>query len=139
MARTFASTGRSMKNFEIIEWPPPRHCEERSDAAIQSVRDASRAILDCFASLAMTAASLFHRRRGALFGIDLLAGNGAHDAADHHAIILGKAFIDDAQVADQLARLDLALLDDIVLVDHENITAGLIGAERDVGHQQRPL
>jgi hypothetical protein len=28
----------------------PRHCEERSDEAIQSVR----AALDCFASLAMT-------------------------------------------------------------------------------------
>jgi hypothetical protein len=32
-----------------------RHCEERSDEAIQCSHDALRSALDCFASLAMTA------------------------------------------------------------------------------------
>jgi hypothetical protein len=40
-----------------------RHCEERSDEAIQS----SRVILDCFAALTMTAASVYPPRIG---GID---------------------------------------------------------------------
>jgi hypothetical protein len=33
---------------------PSRHCEERSDEAIQDDRDALRPALDCFAALAMT-------------------------------------------------------------------------------------
>jgi hypothetical protein len=37
-----------------------RHCEERSDEAIQNGRDALRPALDCFASLAMTDHLVLH-------------------------------------------------------------------------------
>src|SRR5271155_381339 len=98
MARTFARTGRSMKNFEIIFGSSGSVC----------------------------------RRRGAQFGFDLLARDRPHDAADHDPIVLGQAFFYDAQFADELSGLDLALFDDAILVDHEHVTAGLIRAERSV-------
>ena len=108
MARTFARTGRSMKNFEIIASSPLT--SRRSAPAVR-----------------------LH------FGVDLLARDGAHDAADDDAVVLGQAFFDHAQFADELARLDFALLDHIVLVDDEHIASALIAAERDVGHQQGRL
>ena len=52
------------------------------------------------------------------------------------ACALVTAAFDHAQIADHLPGLHLALLDDVVLVDHEHIAAALIGAERNVGHQQ---
>src|ERR1700728_3391943 len=99
MARTFARTGRSMKNFEIILKP---------DALV--------------------------RGRGTLLGVDLLARDRTHDAADDHAVVLSEALLDHPQIADELAGLDLALLDDVVLVDDEHIAAALIAAERNIRH-----
>jgi hypothetical protein len=40
---------RPMRAFNVS-----RHCEERSDEAIQTASRLSQAALDCFASLAMT-------------------------------------------------------------------------------------
>ena len=46
------------------------------------------------------------------------------DAVDHHAVVRGQARFDHPQIADLLAGFDLALLDDIVLVDDQHVTAG---------------
>src|ERR1700732_5601587 len=109
MARTFARTGRSMKNFEIIarSW--------RATALFSS---------------------LVRRRERAQLGLNLLSRYCAHDAADHDAVVLGQAFFNDAQLADELPRFDLALLDHVVLVDNQHVASALIAADRDIGHKQ---
>src|SRR6202012_6036745 len=80
--------------------------------------------------------ALICSRGRALLRVDLLAWNGIHDAADDDTIVLGKALIDHPHLADDLSGLDLTLLDDAVLVDHQHVTAALVAAERDIGHQQ---
>ena len=79
------------------------------------------------------------RRRRAQLGVDLLARDRAHDTADDNAVVLGDALLNHAQFALQRARFDPALLDSVVLVDHEHITPALIAAERYIGNQQRRL
>src|SRR6516162_4840108 len=107
---TFARTGRSMKNLEIIAG------SRRSDAP-----------WSLFGSELMQ------------FGRDLLPRNGAQDAADNHPVVLGQAAPDDPQFTNQLRRLDAALFDHIVFVDYKHIAPALIAADRDVRHQQGRL
>src|SRR5277367_2140418 len=101
MARTFARTGRSMKNFEII-------------AKSRGARASLSSLVRC--------------RERAQLGLDLLSGDSAHDAADDDAVVLGQAFFNDAQLADELPRLDFALLDHVVLVDDQHVASALIAA-----------
>src|ERR1700761_7745616 len=105
MARTFAMTGRSIKNFEIMV-----HRFAHSRASGNPAGDRGVATSNSGSPLSrgratasdrnVSAWPLFRRRRRLLFGIDLLAGYGAHDAADHHPVVLGQPGFDDAQLAD---------------------------------------
>src|SRR5215472_571593 len=61
-----------------------------------------------------------HRSGGLELRIDLLARDRPQDAGD----------------ADAGADHDLALLDRVVLVEHEQVASALIAAERGIRHQQ---
>jgi hypothetical protein len=106
MASTFARTGRAMKKSEIMAGAI---CRPGSG-----------------------------RRRGnrLKLRIDLLTRNCAQNAGDDHAIVRLEPAFDHAQVADFGTDGGLALLDDVVLVEHQQVASALIGAERGVGHQQ---
>ncbi len=108
IASTLASTGRSMKNLAIIVRYALRH-----KGIGRRCRDGDR------------------------LGRHLLARHGARDPVHHHAVIGRKAGDDLAQIAEGLTGDDAALFHHIVLVQHQGIAAGLIGAERAIGHQQR--
>src|SRR4029077_203760 len=105
MASTLASTGRSMKNLEIMPCALPR-----------SGLNAGR------------------RRRGDLgvLGGDLAPRNGALGIADHHAVLGSETAGDLAQIAEELAYLDHPLLDRIVLVHQQQIAAELAGPDRHI-------
>src|SRR5262245_6981919 len=110
MASTFARTGRSMKNFEIM----------------------TRALLRC--------GRLRRRRlRYLQLRIDLLPGDRVEDALHDDAILRLEPAVDDAHLADRLAGLHPALVDDVVGIDHQHVATGLVGSQRDLWHQQRPL
>src|SRR5262245_7057324 len=100
MATPLARTGRSMKHLEITSASSPRAV----DAAAIDVG-------------------------GPHLLIDLLAGDRAQRPADDHAVVGLEAAFDHAQIADQRPDLDLAMLVDDVLVEHQQVTSGLIGAE----------
>jgi hypothetical protein len=60
------------------------------------------------------------RRGGGLdLRIDLLPRDGPQDAGNHDTIVGFESALDHAQVADPGADRDLALLDRIILVEHE--------------------
>ena len=99
-----------MKNFEIMARPPARAAPAAG---------ALPAVCSC--------------------GSTFWPGMARSMPGDHHAVVRRQPLLDHAQVADQRADLDLALLDDIVLVDDQHVAAALVAAERDVGHQQRGL
>src|SRR6516162_1243308 len=110
IASTLARTGRSMKNLEIMPRAPARSRLE-----------------------------VGRRRRldlGLLRG-DLPPRDGALHIGDHHPVVLRKPVGDRAQASEELADLDDALLDLIVLVDQQEIAAELAGADRRVGDQER--
>jgi hypothetical protein len=109
MASTFARTGRLMKKSEIMA--PP-------------------------ANLVGAGAWGWRGGDGLQLWIDLLTGDGPQDAGDDHAVVGLEAAVDGAQVADFGTDRDLALLDDVVLVDDEHIAPALVAAERRVRHQQ---
>src|SRR6201747_2989022 len=71
--------------------------------------------------------------------IDLLAGDCAQQPGNDNPVIALQAAFDDAQVALERPGLYLALLDDVVGVDDQNIAPGLVAAERPVGDKQRVL
>src|SRR5262245_55433559 len=68
--------------------------------------------------------------------VDLLARAGALDAGDDHAVVGLEPFLDRAQLAEPGTDGDLALLEHIVLADHQHIAPALVGAERGVGNEQ---
>jgi hypothetical protein len=77
------------------------------------------------------------RRRGNRLElrIDLLTRNCAQNAGHDDASVRLEPALDHAQVADFRTDGDLALLDHVVLVEHEQVASTLIRAERGVGHQ----
>src|SRR4029453_4877366 len=110
MASTFARTGRSMKNFEIM----------------------TRALLRC--------RTLRRRRlRYLQLRIDLLPGDRVEDALHDDAILRLEPAVDDAHLAHGLGGLHPSLVDDVVGIDHQHIAAGLVGSKRYLWHQQRLL
>jgi hypothetical protein len=72
---------------------------------------------------------------GAKLGIDLLARDRVHPTHDH-TIVRSQTLLDHAQIPNELSRLDLALLDDTVLVDDEDVAAALVATERNIGYEQ---
>src|SRR6516225_6445191 len=110
IASTLARTGRSMKNLEIMPRAPARSRLE-----------------------------VGRRRRldlGLLRG-DLPPRDGALRIGDHDPVVLRKPLGDRAQASEELTDLDIALLDLVILVDHQEISAELTGADRGVWHQKR--
>ena len=71
--------------------------------------------------------------------VDLLAWYRAQQAGHHDAVIGLEPGADDTHVVDLGADLHLALLDDIVGIDDQHVTAALITAESDVEHHQHWL
>ena len=67
--------------------------------------------------------------------VDLLTWNGAQNSGDDDAILRLEPALDHAQVAHFRTDHDFALLDRIVLVEHEQVTPSLVGTERVVRHQ----
>ena len=61
--------------------------------------------------------------------IDLLPGDRAEQPDDHDPVIGLQAAFDNAQIALDRLGLHLALLDDIFVVHHEQISSGLIAAQ----------
>src|SRR5262245_19971938 len=107
MASTFARTGRAMKKSEIM------------------------------APLLFAARARGWRRSDGLkLPIDLLTRDRPQDAGDDDTIVGLEPALDHAQVADPGADRDLALLDRIVLVEHEQVAPSLIAAERGIRYQQ---
>jgi len=76
------------------------------------------------------------RSEGLELRIDLLAGDRPQDAGDDDAIVGLEPALDHAQVADPGTDRDLALLDRVVVVEHEQVAPALIGAERGIRDQQ---
>src|SRR6516225_9401991 len=110
MASTFARTGRAIKKSEIMA---PR----------------------------LFGARARRRRRsgGRKLRIDLLTRDRPQDAGNNDMIVGLEPALDHTQVADPGADRDLALLDRIVVVEHEQITSALVAAERGIRYQQRLL
>ena len=71
------------------------------------------------------------------FGATFSPGTARCSPDDHHAVVGLQAGGDHPQRADPRAGGDGALLHHVVLVHHQQVAAGLVGAERRVGHQQR--
>src|SRR5215510_13245398 len=110
MASTFARTGRAMKKSEIMApW-------------LFGARARGR-----------------RRSGGRKLRIDLLTRDRPQDAGNDDTIVGLESALDHAQVADPGADRDLALLDGIVVVEHEQITSALVAAERGIRYQQRLL
>ena len=55
---------------------------------------------------------------------------------DHDFVLQGHARLDHAHIADQIAGRHAPLLDHVLVVDHQQITPKLIGAEGNVRHQE---
>ena len=68
--------------------------------------------------------------------LDLLAGHGRQQAGDDDAVFRLDAGCDHPQFADQLADLDRALLDDVVLAGDEHIAPALVAADGAIRNQQ---
>src|SRR5437868_3333609 len=102
MASTFASTGRSMKNFEIMAGPSAR------------------------------GALCLRIGGGLNLRIDLLARDCAQETNHDHSIVGRETALNDAHRIDERADFDLALLDHVILVGDQNVAAALVAAERDV-------
>src|SRR5215469_7727008 len=110
IASTLARTGRSMKNFEIMRRAPAR--------------------------------SRFGVGRRRRLDLGLVRGHfpprdGALRIGDHDPVVLREPLGDLAQTAEELADLDDALLDLIVLVHQQEIAAELAGPDRRVRDQER--
>jgi hypothetical protein len=117
MASTLARTGRSMKNFEITGAPPSLPWPARGGGWSGGAS----------------------RRRGVRrlhLRIDLLARYSPQHAGHHHAVLRVQTTLDHAPLIRPRADLDLALRDDIVLVDDEDIAPSLIAADRRIGNEQ---
>ena len=106
MASTFASTGRSMKNFDIMLRIPADYFAASADR---------------------TCASTFCPGMASMM-----------PPTTTRSSLVSPLSMTRSRV-DQRTGLDLALLDDIVLVDDEHVAAALVAAERDIGHEQRRL
>src|SRR5262249_51863567 len=100
MASTFARTGRAMKKSEIMA------------PLLFAARGSGR-----------------RRSEGLELRIDFLTGDRPQDAGDDDAIVGLEPALDHAQVADPGTDCDLALLDRVVVVEHEQVAPALIGAE----------
>src|SRR5258706_6810162 len=109
IAMTLESTGRSMKNFEIM--PDPN----------------SQFLIRCRA----TRLDFLQLR------IDLLAGDCAQQPGNDDAVIGLQAAFDHAQIALDRPGPDLALLDEIFAVHHQHVSASLIAAQCDIRDKQR--
>ncbi len=72
-------------------------------------------------------------------GTTFMSGRHAPEVADDDAIVGRKAGADDPQIADLLRRLDIALFDDVVLVDEHEIETALVLADGARRRQQRAL
>src|SRR5258708_4920034 len=94
IASTLASTGRSMKNLEIM-------------AGLGSLRRRSR--------------------DGGELGRDLASRDRPAIGRDHDAVVGLESGVDHPQAADQQgAQRDSLLLDHVVLVDDQQVAAGLV-------------
>src|SRR5262245_48695390 len=103
MASTFARTGRAMKKSEIMA---PRLFGARARG--------------------------WRRSGGLELRIDLLTRDRPQDTSDDDTIVGLKPALDHAQVADPRADRDLALIDRVVVVEHEQVTSALVAAERGI-------
>ena len=65
--------------------------------------------------------------------IDLLSGNRAQQARDHHAVVLVDTLVDHPHRADQRADLDVTLLDGVIQVAPENAKEMARRAAREEG------
>src|SRR5260370_40091915 len=110
MASTFARTGRAMKKSEIMA---PLLFADRGRGR--------------------------RRSEGLELRIDLLTRDRPQDAGDDDAIVGLEPALDHTQVADPGTDRNLALLDRIVLVEHEQVASALIAADRGIRDQQRGL
>ncbi|MET3345822.1 hypothetical protein ABIF52_006203 [Bradyrhizobium japonicum] len=72
-------------------------------------------------------------------GFDLLARDHPQQPRDHDAVVRLQPALDHAQAVIGGADLHLALLDDVVAIDHQQIAAALVAAERGVGNEERAL
>src|SRR5579883_3455598 len=114
MASTLASTGRSMKNLEIMAAGRVLFLGGRGSGRVGWRGDRHQ------------------------LGHDLVAGDGLPVGADDDLVVGRQALLDHAQIADQqLARNDAPLLDDIVLVDDQQVAAGLVLGNGAIGDDQR--
>src|SRR5215471_5670516 len=115
IARTLASTGRLMKNAEIIA----------ADRRLLGRRDVG---------------SGRRRRDGLLLGHHLAAGHRLAVGRQHDAVLGGETLRHHPQPADQeLPDLDVLLLDDVVLVDDQYVLAGLVLRGHAIGNQEHRL
>jgi hypothetical protein len=75
------------------------------------------------------------RCRGLELWIDLLTRDCAQYPGHDDAIIRLEPALDHAQIAHPRADRDLALLDRVVLIEHEQVSSALIGTQRVIGYQ----
>src|ERR1700733_10462205 len=124
-ARTLARTGRSIKKREIMgAYPPP---------SLRRIRGGRLRWFGCRGRGAVLISGGFAELD--LLRIDLGAGERALDAFRHHPVAGIDPGLDDTVSALPIARLDDFALDDIVLPDHQQITALLARPERHIGHE----
>src|SRR6266705_3427212 len=77
------------------------------------------------------------RRDAALLRRDLGAGPRPHQAVDDDAVVGAEPGPDDAQIVHHLAEGDVFLAHRAVGADRERVLARLLGADGDIGHEQR--
>src|SRR6185312_12042481 len=77
------------------------------------------------------------RLRALLLGVYLGAGAGLHETVDDDAIVAAEPLLDDAQiVGGELPERHVFYARSVLIVDHNDIAARLLGADGDIGDQQ---
>src|SRR5436190_15000022 len=115
IAITLAKIGRSMKNLENIEGA-------RGSSGTGGIRGGDplpRRLVDL--------------RR------DLQLRAGPEKALDNDPVLGTDLPLDDSHVVEQGPGLDRAVFDDVVLVDDEEVLAGLVGPQGALGDDQGPF
>src|SRR5262249_31947429 len=69
--------------------------------------------------------------------IDLLTRDGTQNSGNNDPIVRFEPTLDHTEVADFGSDRDLALFDDVLLVEHEQVTSALVATERGIWYQQR--
>src|SRR5262245_42430502 len=105
IAMTLARIGRSMKNLDIANRSPRSPCRRRG---------------------------VGRRRRVAVggMGADLAPRDGLQDPLDDHPVVRLQPLIHDEGIAHLLAGLDRSPLDHVLVVDHQDVLALLVEADR---------